>query len=177
MSELNEQIHIEDDTLDMEPGEKRPAVHLFRCRLVVGCGNQPRLGCSQVTNVTATEAFQHYASLYIKYLQIFRKLETAYDNMLHPQKRIDVKTILELVQARVLELKHALVRWAPRNPDVNPPGTKLPPFPFPWEYVNLDDIMVDLKLPPALLEVPVPRYYTEDRQDELKNRNKVARFP
>lgn len=26
MAELNEQIHIEDDTLDMEPGEKRPAV-------------------------------------------------------------------------------------------------------------------------------------------------------
>lgn len=56
------------------------------------------------------EAFQHYASLYIKYLQIFRKLETAYDSMLHPQKRLDVKTILELVQARVVELKHALVR-------------------------------------------------------------------
>lgn len=26
MSELNEQIHIEDDTLDMEPGEKRGPV-------------------------------------------------------------------------------------------------------------------------------------------------------
>lgn len=127
----------------------------------------------QVVNVSAAEAFQHYACLYIKYLQIFRKLESAYDNMLHPQKRIDVKTILELVQARVVELKHALVRWAPRNPDVNPPGTKLPPFPFPWEYVNLDDILVDLKLPPAMLEVPIPKYYVEDRQEELKNRNKV----
>lgn len=126
-----------------------------------------------MTNVSAAEAFQHYASLYIKYLQIFRKLETAYDNMLHPQKRLDVKTILELVQARVVELKHALVRWAPRNPDLNPPKNKLPPFPFPWEYVNLDDIIVDLKLPPAMLEVPVAKYYVEDRQEDLKNRNKV----
>lgn len=26
MAELNEQIHVEDDTLDMEPGEKRAGV-------------------------------------------------------------------------------------------------------------------------------------------------------
>jgi hypothetical protein len=26
MSDLNEQIHVEDDTLDLEPGEKRPNV-------------------------------------------------------------------------------------------------------------------------------------------------------
>jgi hypothetical protein len=127
--------------------------------------------------VTAAQAFQHYGALYVKYLQIFRRLETAYDNMVHPQKRLDVKVVLEMVQARVLELKHSLVRWCPRNPDVAPPDTKLPPFPFPWEYVNLDDILVDLKLPPYLLEVPIPRYYTEDRQEEIKNRSKVDTRP
>ena len=26
MSDLNEQIHVEDDTLDLAPGEKRPTV-------------------------------------------------------------------------------------------------------------------------------------------------------
>ncbi len=51
--------------------------------------------------VTAAQAFQHYAALYVKYVQIFRKLETAYDNMVHPQKRIDVKSVLELVQVCV----------------------------------------------------------------------------
>ena len=80
-------------------------------------------------------------------------------------------------QARVLELKHALVRWCPRNPDVAPSNTKLPVFPFPWEYVNLDDMLVDLKLPAYLLEMPVPRYYVEDRAEEIKNRNKVRGSP
>jgi hypothetical protein len=34
-----------------------------------------------------------------------------------------------------------------------------PEEPLPWEYVNLDDIIVDLKLRPETLEVQVPRYF------------------
>jgi len=30
--------------------------------------------------------------------------------------------------------------------------------------VNFDDILVDLKLTPDVLEIPVPRYFVEDRQ-------------
>ncbi len=40
---------------------------------------------------TIMEAFQHFACLYIKYVQIFKRLEMCYDAMVHPQKRIDVK--------------------------------------------------------------------------------------
>ena len=32
------------------------------------------------------------------------------------------------------------------------------------DVVQLDDILVDLKLTPDVLEIPVPRYYVEDRQ-------------
>ena len=56
--------------------------------------------------------------LYIKYMQIFKKLEACYDSMVHPQKRIDVKMTLELVIRRVVELRHMLVKWNPPNPDV-----------------------------------------------------------
>ncbi len=73
----------------------------------------------------------------------------------------------------MLELKHSLVRWCPRNPDLGPGNPKVVSVPFPWEYVNLDDMLVDLKLPAYLLEVPVPRYFVEDRAEEIKNRNKV----
>jgi hypothetical protein len=31
------------------------------------------------------------------------------------------------------------------------------------DYVHLDDLLVDLKLTPDALEVPVPRYFVEDR--------------
>ncbi len=41
-------------------------------------------------------------------------------------------------------------------------------------YVNVDDMLVDLKLPAHLLELPVPRYFVEDRAEEIKNRNKVG---
>lgn len=69
---------------------------------------------------------------------------------------IGVQMVLELVIRRVLELKHELVKWNPPNVDVRFP----PPAPeqaFPWDYVNLDDILVDLKLSPDTLDVAVPR--------------------
>ena len=31
--------------------------------------------------------FKHYALLYVKYMQIYKKLEDCYDQMIHPQKR------------------------------------------------------------------------------------------
>lgn len=51
-----------------------------------------------------------WACIYIKYLQIFRKLETAYDQLLHPQKRQDVKRALEACMGRMLEIRHWMVR-------------------------------------------------------------------
>jgi hypothetical protein len=133
MSDLNEQIHIEDDTLDLAPGEKRPTVrcapgfhhcllplhssarHRTPTRLAANVSQQAHALCNrwvceglvqpsmplsrlQVPPVTPAQAFQHYAALYVKYVQIFRKLEAAYDNMVHPQKRLDVKSVLEMVQ-------------------------------------------------------------------------------
>lgn len=64
--------------------------------------------------------------------------------------------VLELVIRRVLELKHELVKWNPPNVDVRFPPPA-PAQPFPWDYVNLDDILVDLKLSPDTLDVAVPR--------------------
>ena len=105
-------------------------------------------------------------------MRIFSRLEKCYDSMVHPQKRIDVKMSLELVIRRVIELKHMLVHWNLPNPDVRVLDAKQPPF--PWEYVNLDDILQDLKLPPTTMEVPVPRYYREDNLTALKQRNKLV---
>jgi hypothetical protein len=101
-------------------------------------------------------------------MQLFKKLEECYDNMVHPQKRIDLKLVLEVTMARIVQLKHALVKY-------NPPSPDLPQeVPFPWEYVHVDDILVDLKLPPSTLEVPIPRFFLEDRAVEIKTRNKLV---
>lgn len=43
--------------------------------------------------------------IYIRYLQIFRRLETAYDQIAHPQKRQDVRRALEACMGRMLEVR------------------------------------------------------------------------
>lgn len=56
------------------------------------------------------QELSEWACIYIKYLQIFRKLETAYDQMLQPQKRQDMKKTLEACMGRMLEIRHWMVR-------------------------------------------------------------------
>ena len=51
-------------------------------------------------------AFQHLAVLYIRYIQIFRKIEKSYDELLHPQKRILLRQVVISCLGRLLEIKH-----------------------------------------------------------------------
>ena len=135
--------------------------------------NQQDDGAKKPAEISIIDAYQHFACLYIKYMQIFERLEKCYDSMVHPQKRIDVKMSLELVIRRVIELKHLLVRWNPPNPDVRVESGRQPAF--PWEYINLDDILQDLKLPQKTMEVPVPRYFKEDNSEDHKQRDKLVK--
>ncbi|GFH32745.1 ATPase_AAA_core domain-containing protein, partial [Haematococcus lacustris] len=103
----------------------------------------------------APKDLSEWACIYIKYIQILRKLETAYDQMVHPQKRLDMRKALEACIGRQLEIRHWMVKLN-RGLD----------------FVSLDDILVDLKLSPDVLEVPVPKYFIEDRAKELDDRDK-----
>jgi len=83
-----------------------------------------------------------------------------------------VKRVLELVIRRILELKGDLVKWNPPNTFLRmPAGVESA---FPWEYVHLDDILVDLKLSPDTLDVPVPRYFKEDNAKQLNQRDRLV---
>jgi SpoVK/Ycf46/Vps4 family AAA+-type ATPase len=82
---------------------------------------------------------------YLKYIKIFRDLEDCYDQHVHPQKRRDIKVTLESVMGRMLEIKQILLQM-------------LGPCP------NFDDIIIDLKLVPDILEIPVPKYYRDDEE-------------
>jgi hypothetical protein len=42
-------------------------------------------------------------------------------------------------------------------------------------FINFDDILVDLKLIPETLELPVPRYFVEERQKDLTLREKLIK--
>lgn len=69
--------------------------------------------------------------MYIKYIQIFRKLEQCYDQIVHPQKRRVLRHVLDGAMGRILELKHEMV-----NLEFS-------------EYHYFDDVLSDLKLTPV----------------------------
>lgn len=75
--------------------------------------------------------FQRVAMLYVRYVQILRKLEEVYDQLVHPQKRMDIRAILDSVMGRIMELKNEMV-----DKEYS-------------EYHYVDDVVQDLKLRPV----------------------------
>ena len=73
------------------------------------CCSEP-LECEYLLAVSGLQTVHEWACAYVKYVAIFKKLERAHDQTIHPQKRIDLKTALEACMGRVLEVKHYLVR-------------------------------------------------------------------
>ena len=102
------------------------------------------LGIENIETWQRDEAFQHLAVLYIKYIEIYKRLEECYDQMVHPQKRIFIKKTLECTISRICELKKDLAANNPRPNSI---------------YVHLDQLLFDLKYDPSVIEIPVPRYF------------------
>ncbi|KAJ3254876.1 Dynein regulatory complex protein 11 [Boothiomyces macroporosus] len=96
-------------------------------------------------------AFQHMAVLYIKYIQLYRRLEDAYDQLLHPQKRRLLKNALVACMGRLVEIKHILVDLECTD------------------FNNLNDLLLDLNLTPDKLSIPVPRFLAEERMNNVLN--------
>jgi hypothetical protein len=49
--------------------------------------------------------FLHSAQMYLKYIDIYKKLEECYDQMVHPQKKVLLKEMLENTMVRLVEVK------------------------------------------------------------------------
>uniref|UniRef100_A0A8C5KFY0 IQ motif containing with AAA domain 1 like n=1 Tax=Jaculus jaculus TaxID=51337 RepID=A0A8C5KFY0_JACJA len=99
----------------------------------------------------------HYriSVLYLRYLRLLRRFDTIYDQMVQPQKRRLLRRLLDGVAGRVLELKEELVRV-----DL-------------CETHCLDRVLQDLKLTPADLEVPIPKYFKLEQSAAVKERELV----
>ncbi|CAF3033847.1 unnamed protein product [Rotaria socialis] len=98
---------------------------------------------------------QPVATMFVKYVQIFRKLEQCYDQIVHPQKRRLIRTVLDGCMGRVLELKHEMISM-----DFS-------------EYHYFDDILADLKLTPNDLEIPIPNYFVLERAQAIEKRERL----
>ncbi|XP_010142863.1 PREDICTED: IQ and AAA domain-containing protein 1, partial [Buceros rhinoceros silvestris] len=101
------------------------------------------------------KAFKMLATFYIKYMHIFRNLETAHDQLLHRQKRAAIRQVLDGVIGRILEIKKEMVELENS------------------EFHYIDDILEDLKLLPENTEVPIPRYFIKERLEILQQREKI----
>jgi hypothetical protein len=93
-----------------------------------------------------------FSELFIKYKVILKKLEACYDQILQPQKREDVRLILESTIGRILEIKKILI-------DIG------------GDFMDFDEVLVDLKQTPAALEMTIPRYFLEENEKEIKRRD------
>jgi len=100
-------------------------------------------------------AFQFLAVMYVKYIQIFRKLEECYDQVVHPQKRRILRHVLDGTMGRILELKNEMVLLEYS------------------EYHYLDDVLSDLKLTPNDIEIPIPKYFIRENSQAIKERDKM----
>lgn len=89
----------------------------------------------------------------MRYIQILRDIERCYDQIVHPQKRILLRKLLDGLIGRILELKEEMVKL-----DLS-------------EYHYFDDIISELKLTPTEIQVPVPRYFVVDAQNTIRDRN------
>lgn len=69
--------------------------------------------------------------------------------MVHPQKRILMREMLDNVVVRMCEAKQNIIRYSNH---ISNPQT---------DYINLDDVLIDLKLTPKAMAIPLPRYFTE----------------
>jgi hypothetical protein len=94
------------------------------------------------------EIFHYLAALYIKYIDIYRKLEAGYDQIVHPQKRLFIKKVLECTISRICDIKKDLVAHNICRPKSI--------------YVHFDQLLFDLRYDPSVIELPVPRYFRED---------------
>lgn len=91
--------------------------------------------------------------LYARYIVLSNRLEDVYDQIMQPQKRILVRSLLDGCLGRVVELKHDLVAVEMAEFNYN------------------DDVMHKLGLTSRDVESRVPRYF-KDREDEIRQRQR-----
>ena len=126
-----------------------------------------------ITAASGAEAFVHFKTLYVRYVLIYRKLCAAAEGVVHVQKRADIAAITEAVAARLVQLRHVLVKWHPLNPELAKGALKAQPF--PWEYIAFDDDTLALKLQPEDLEVSPADVLLQVQSAALTSRNALLR--
>lgn len=62
--------------------------------------------------ISKEHAYRHFAILYIRYISLFRELQDCVDQVVHPQKRRDIRIALDAVMARLRLVKKSLGQFS-----------------------------------------------------------------
>lgn len=94
--------------------------------------------------------FKELSTVIVNYVSAINKLDECYDQVIHPQKRILIRNILELSLGRYLELKNDMV-----NLNYS-------------EFIYLDSATAQLGLLPQDVELTIPSHYRNERQQAIE---------
>ncbi|NXP17922.1 DRC11 protein, partial [Scytalopus superciliaris] len=108
-----------------------------------------------VPETNLTKVSRMLATSYIQYMDVFRRLEAAYDHLHHQQKREAIRLVLDGVMGRILEIKKEMVKLDSS------------------ECLDLDDILMELKRLPEDIEIPIPKYFIKENLEVLQQREKT----
>ncbi|NXP38786.1 DRC11 protein, partial [Leiothrix lutea] len=98
------------------------------------------------------KAMKTLGTVYVQYLEMFRRLEAAHAHLLHQQKRAAVRAALDGVIGRLLEIKREMVALDKS------------------ECHHMDGILMELKRVPEDIEIPIPEYFIKENLRILQER-------
>ncbi|XP_013192075.1 dynein regulatory complex protein 11 [Amyelois transitella] len=93
----------------------------------------------------------------IRYTILLEKLDTIYDQLIQPQKRIIVKRLLEACLGRLIEIKHDLIEL------------HISDFTF-----DDDEALEKLQVTPFEAEPVIPQYFIREREEEVQSRRQFV---
>eukprot|EP00727_Mastigamoeba_balamuthi_P006027 m51a1_g2043 hypothetical protein (804) ;mRNA; f:1363158-1366428 len=100
------------------------------------------------------ELWKRFGLMFARYLVVLRRLEAVHDQMAHPQKRLDIRNVLESVLGRTMEIREILCQLRKTDtPDIS-------------------EFLAQLRLTPDAIELRVPSYFTESRSKLLAERER-----
>ncbi|CAF0820478.1 unnamed protein product [Rotaria sordida] len=104
------------------------------------------------------KANDYVRRLFIKYNDIMKKLDEIYQTLIHPQKRLIIRILLDGIVGRLIELKQEMIKF-----DC-------------CEYTYFEDLALDQNKTLDDLCIEIPRYFTEDRFKSIEQRNHTIRM-
>jgi len=120
---------------------------------------------SGTTPISATWMPQDWlnfeVNLYVKYIDILKRVDDSYDQIIHPQMRKSIKKFLENLLCRVNQIKAEIIYYHyPLG------GTNIKPC----NYTFLDDYLIEMKLEPVAIDLPIPNFFRENNSEEVQMR-------